>query len=116
MKNVQEILESLLIEGDIVKEVEPTTEKHYSLNLRYEVIRNDKTYFISIKEVNVFCSEKKDHVRIDVDTDLPRKEKPKTKKQLKIEELREKLKIAKEKKIKWQIFQYTHDLRKLGGL
>jgi hypothetical protein len=68
-------LEKLLLTTDKIQEVQPTTEKHYSLNLRYEVERDNKKYFISIKKVDVSGSEVKSHVRLEVDTDLPSKEK-----------------------------------------
>ena len=68
-------LEKLLLVTDKIKEVEPTTEKHYTLNLRFEVERENKKYFIAIKKVDVLGSEVKSHVRLEVDTDLPSNEK-----------------------------------------
>jgi hypothetical protein len=76
---VQEELAKFILPSDVVTEVEPTTESHYSLNLRFEVIREEKKYFISIKKVNVMGEMKRHHVRLEVDTDLP---KPKSKAQI----------------------------------
>ena len=55
---------------DKVVEVETTTNNHYSLNYRFEVTRDNKKYFIAIKEVNVMGEIKKHHTRLEVDTDL----------------------------------------------
>jgi len=68
-------LEKLVLATDKIQEVEPITEKHYTLNLRYEVQRENKKYFIAIKKVDVLGSEKKSHTRLEIDTDLPSKEK-----------------------------------------
>jgi hypothetical protein len=68
-------LEKLVLATDKIQEVEPRTEKHYTLNLRYEVERDNKKYFIAIKKVDVSGSEVKSHVRLEVDTDLPSNEK-----------------------------------------
>lgn len=57
-------------ENDIITEVETTTTNHYSFNYRFEVLRNNKKYFIAIKEVNVMGEVKKHHTRLEVDTDL----------------------------------------------
>jgi hypothetical protein len=112
---VKQAIEKITLNTDVITEVEVATEKHYSLNLRFKVIRDNKEYFISIKEVDVNGQVIKSHIRLDVDTNLPKKEKAPTKKELKIYELEEKLKQAKVNKISWQIFQYTHDLKKLRG-
>ena len=104
-KIVLEELKKLVLPTDEIKEVEPITDKHYSLNLRFEVIRNGKNYFITIKKVNVMGMEKKHHIRLVVNTDLPSNEKQeKIKKQkdlldkklAKIEELRIKIKEHKQ--------------------
>ena len=55
---------------DKVVEVQTTTNNHYSLNYRFEVTRENKKYFIAIKEVNVMGEIKKHHTRLEVDTDL----------------------------------------------
>ena len=55
---------------DKVIEVETTTNNHYSLNYRFEVTRDNKKYFIAIKEVNVMGEIKKHHTRLEVDTNL----------------------------------------------
>ena len=55
---------------DKVVEVETTTNNHYSLNYRFEVTRDNKKYFIAIKEVNVMGEIKKHHIRLEVDTNL----------------------------------------------
>lgn len=55
---------------DKVIEVETTTNNHYSLNYKFEVTRDNKKYFISIKEVNVMGEIKKHHTRLEVDTNL----------------------------------------------
>jgi hypothetical protein len=68
-------LEKLVLATDKIQEVEPRTEKHYSLNLRFQVERDNKKYFIAIKKVDVSGSEVKSHVRLEVDTDLPSNEK-----------------------------------------
>lgn len=94
-------LEKLLLATDKIKEVEPTTEKHYTLNLRFEVERENKKYFIAIKKVDVSGSEVKSHVRLEVDTDLPSNEKLK-KQQKKQELLDKKLQKIAELEIKKQ--------------
>lgn len=111
---VQEIITSLTVQTDTIVEVEPTTKNHYSLNVRFEVIRENKTYYISIKEVDVMGDIKKHHTRLDVDTNLPKKEKI-TKKQQKIADLESKLQIAIKENHKSNIFQYKHSLKKLRG-
>jgi hypothetical protein len=55
---------------DKVVEVETTTTNHYCLNYRFEVTREEKKYFIAIKEVNVMGQIKKHHTRLEVDTNL----------------------------------------------
>jgi hypothetical protein len=94
-------LEKLLLATDKIQEVEPTTEKHYSLNLRFEVVRENKKYFIAIKKVDVSGSEVKSHVRLEVDTDLPSNEKLQ-KQQKKQELLEKKLQKIAELEIKKQ--------------
>ena len=94
-------LEKLLLTTDKIQEVEPTTEKHYSLNLRFEVERENKKYFIAIKKVDVSGSEVKSHVRLEVDTNLPSNEKLQ-KQQKKQELLDKKLQKIAELEIKKQ--------------
>ena len=55
---------------DKITEIETTTNNHYSLNYRFEVTRDNKKYFIAIKEVDVMGEIKKHHTRIEVDTNL----------------------------------------------
>lgn len=112
---VKEAIEKLTVATDIVKEVETTTDKHYSLNQRFTVIRDGKEYYIAIKKVDVNGQVIKSHIRFDIDTDLPRIEKQLTKKEIKIAELEAKLKDAKINKVRWAIFQYSTDLKKLRG-
>lgn len=68
---VKQAIEKLTVATDIVKEVEATTEKHYSLNQRFTVTRDGKEYFISIKKIDVNGQVIKSHIRLDIDTDLP---------------------------------------------
>lgn len=112
---IKQAIEKLTVATDVVKEVETTTEKHYSLNQKFIVIREGKEYFISIKKVDVNGQVIKSHIRLDIDTDLPRMEKQLTKKEIKIAELEAKLKDAKINKVRWAIFQYSTDLKKLRG-
>ena len=112
---IKETLEKLTLKTDVVKEIEATTEKHYNLNKKFLVFRNGKEFFISIKQVDVIGQVIKSHIRLDIDTDLPKNEKPLTKKEFKILELEEKLTEAKKNNVKWAIFQYKHDLMKLRG-
>jgi hypothetical protein len=112
-KEVNAVLAKLTLSTDIVTEVATTTDKHYSLNERFEVLRNGKVYFISIKKVDVIGQVIKSHVRLDVDTNLPTPTKPMTKKQIKIMELEERLRIAKANNCKHEIYQCRVDLSKL---
>ena len=115
MKNTQinEVLSKLTLSTDIIKEVATTTDKNYSLNQKFEVLRDGKSYFISVKKVDVIGQVIKSHVRLDVDTNLPTTAKPMTKKQIKIAELEEKLRIAKANNCKHEIYQCRVDLSKL---
>ena len=65
-------LAKLTLPTDKIKNVETITNNNYSVNERFEVTRKGKVYFVSIKEVNVMGSMKKHHVRLEVDTDLPK--------------------------------------------
>lgn len=67
---VKKELEKYTKPTDVISEVEPTTVNHYNLNFRFEVLRDNKKYFISIKEVEVMGEIKKHHLRLEVDTDL----------------------------------------------
>ncbi len=67
---VKQELEKYTKATDKVVEVEATTNNHYSLNYRFEVTRENKKYFIAIKEVNVMGEIKKHHTRLEVDTNL----------------------------------------------
>jgi len=128
-------LEKLVLPTDKIKEVEPITEKHYSLNERFEVIRKGKKYYIAIKEVNVMGSEKKYHTRLEVDTDLPSNEKQEKKKKakelldkkmakigelkLKIKEHKEKYLLAKKNNTgntRYHLFQYNEYKKQLFKL
>ena len=115
MTTVQEVIEKLTLPTDLVKEVEALTEKHYSLNRRFIVIRNEKQYFISVKTVDVMGQIIKSHVRLDVDTDLPKKAKPVTKKEMKIIELVEKVNQAKIDRNRYEYDYYKWSLIKLRG-
>jgi len=93
---VKQELAKYTTKNDIVTEVETTTTNHYSLNYRFEVLRDNKKYFISIKEVNVTGEIKKHHTRLEIDTDL---EKVIEVKKVDLEKI-EKIKIQIEKLIK----------------
>ena len=67
---VRKALEKYTKSTDKVTEIDPITANHYSLNNRFEVIRDNKKHFISIKEVDVMGEIKKHHTRIEIDTDL----------------------------------------------
>lgn len=110
---VNSVVAKYTLATDIVTEVATTTDKHYSLNQRFEVLRNGQVYFISIKKVDVIGQVIKSHVRLDVDTNLPTPVKPMTKKQIKIMELEERLRIAKANNCKHEIYQCRVDLSKL---
>jgi hypothetical protein len=110
---VNSVVAKYTLATDIVTEVATTTDKHYSFNQRFEVLRNGQVYFISIKKVNVIGQVIKSHVRLDVDTNLPTPVKPMTKKQIKIMELEERLRIAKANNCKHEIYQCRVDLSKL---
>ena len=110
---VNEVIAKLTLSTDIVTEVATTTDKHYSLNQKFEVIRNGQQYFISVKKVDVIGQVIKSHVRLDVDTNLPKPAKPLTKKEVKILELEAKLRIAKANNCKHEIYQCRVDLSKL---
>jgi hypothetical protein len=112
---VKQAIEKLTISTDIVKEVEPVTEKHYSLNQRFIVTREGKEYFISIKKVDVNGQVIKSHIRLDIDTDLPKKEKPLTRKEKQIEMWQQKLDDAIEKKNQALINNYKWNIKKLRG-
>ena len=115
MKNeeVNAVIAKLTLSTDIVTEVATTTDKHYSLNEKFEVIRDGQQYFISVKKVDVIGQVIKSHVRLDVDTNLPKPVKPLSKKEVKILELEAKLRIAKANNCKHEIYQYRVDLSKL---
>jgi hypothetical protein len=112
---VKQAIEKLTLSTDIVKEVEAVTEKHYSLNQRFQVIRDGKEYFISIKKVDVNGQVIKSHVRLDIDTDLPKKEKPSTRKEKQIEMWQQKLDEAIQKKNQALINNYKWNIKKLRG-
>lgn len=67
---VKQELAKYTTKNDIVTEVETTTTNHYSLNYRFEVLRDSKKYFIAIKKVCVMGEIKKHHTRLEVDTNL----------------------------------------------
>lgn len=67
---VKQELEKYTKATDKVVEVETKTTNNYSLNYRFEVTRENKKYFIAIKEVDVMGEIKKHHTRLEVDTDL----------------------------------------------
>jgi hypothetical protein len=67
---VKQELAKYTTKNDIVTEVETTTTNHYAFNYRFEVLRDNKKYFIAIKEVNVTGEIKKHHTRLEVDTNL----------------------------------------------
>ena len=115
MKNeeVNAVVAKLTLSTDIVTEVETTTDKHYNFNQKFEVVRDSKIYFISIKQVDVIGQVIKSHIRLDVDTNLPTPAKPLTKKQVKILELEARLRIAKANNCKHEIYQCRVDLSKL---
>jgi hypothetical protein len=71
MNTIEQILQKYTLTTDIVKKVEATTKNHYCANERFEVIRNNQSYFISIKKVDVVGQVIKSHVRLEVDTNLP---------------------------------------------
>jgi len=110
---VNSVIAKYTLATDIVTEVEATTNNHYSLNQKFEVVRNGQVYFISVKKVDVIGQVIKSHVRLDVDTNLPTTAKPMTKKQIKIAELEERLRIAKANNCKHEIYQCRVDLSKL---
>jgi hypothetical protein len=112
---VKQAIEKLTLSTDIVKEVEAVTEKHYSLNQRFQVIRDGKEYFISIKKVDVNGQVIKSHIRLDVDTDLPRKEKPATRKENQIAMWQQKLDEAIKNKNQPLINNYKWNIKKLRG-
>jgi hypothetical protein len=115
MKNeeVNAVVAKLTLSTDIVREVETTTDKHYNFNQKFEVVRDSKIYFISIKQVDVIGQVIKSHIRLDVDTNLPTTAKPLTKKQVKILELEARLRVAKANNCKHEIYQCKVDLSKL---
>ncbi len=80
---------------DKVVEVETTTNNHYSLNYRFEVTRENKKYFIAIKEVDVMGEIKKHHTRLEVDTDLEKTIEPKKVDLEKIEKIKKELEKLK---------------------
>ena len=112
---VQQIVQKLTLSTDLVKEVEAVTEKHYSLNQKFVVIRNGKEYFISIKKVDVNGQVIKSHIRLDVDTNLPRTEKPTTRKEKQIEMWQQKLDQAIKDKNQPLINNYKFNIKKLRG-
>ena len=112
---VKKAIEKLILSTDTITEVEPTTEKHYALNQRFSVVRDGKEYYISIKSVDVIGQVIKSHIRLAVDTDLPKKEKPLTRKALKIQDLEAKLAKAKADKDEYYYEAYKWSLKKLRG-
>jgi len=112
---IKQAIEKLTVATDIVKEVEAVTEKHYSLNQRFIVTREGKEYFISIKKVDVNGQVIKSHIRLDIDTDLPRKEKPATRKEKQIEVWQQKLDEAIQNKNQALINNYKWNIKKLRG-
>ena len=112
---VRQAIEKLTISTDIITEVEAITEKHYSLNQRFSVIRDGKEYFISIKKVDVNGQIIKSHIRLDIDTDLPRKEKPATRKEKNLEMWQKKLDEAIKSKNQALINNYRFNIRKIIG-
>ena len=112
---VKKAIEKLVLATDTITEVEPTTEKHYALNQRFVVVRDGKEYYISIKSVDVIGHVIKSHIRLAVDTDLPKKEKPLTRKALKIQDLEAKLAKAKADKDEYYYEAYKWGLKKLRG-
>lgn len=101
MKTVNQVLSTLTLTSDIVTEVESKTVNHYNKNVRYEIVRNGKKYFLSIKEIDVIGEKIKSHIRLDVETDLPRIQNIKIFDIERIEKINKK--IEKFKKIKQQI-------------
>ena len=74
---------------DLVTEVETTTNNHYSLNYRFEVVRDSQKYFIAIKLVDVMGQIKQHHTRLEVDTNL----KPLTTKNIDKEEIKKEIEV-----------------------
>jgi hypothetical protein len=110
---VNGVIAKYILATDIVTEVEATTNKHYNVNQKFEVVRDSKVYFISVKQIDVIGQVIKSHLRLDVDTNLPTPTKPLTKKQVKILELEARLRIAKANNCKHEIYQCRVDLSKL---
>jgi len=116
MTTVNEILEKLTTSTDIIKEVEPTTEKRYNLNKRFIVIREGKEYFISIKSVDVIGQVIKSHVRFEIDTNVPKNtEKKLTRKEKEIMMWQEKLDAAIKANNAALIRNYTFNIKKVRG-
>lgn len=70
LSNLHPEVQKYLLSTDVVTEVESRTKNHYNINSEYSVVRDDKTYFIRIKEVDVIGTERKHHTRIEIDTNL----------------------------------------------